>query len=37
MQPPTLPNYAKPGPYFGLLWLLQNKPKEKLGKSSDAK
>lgn len=37
MQPPSLPDDAKPGPYFGLLWLLWNKPEEKLGKNNDAK
>lgn len=37
MQSPMVPDYAKSGPYFDLLWLLQNKPKEKLGENNDAK
>lgn len=37
MQQPTLPICAKPGPYSGLQWLLQNISKDKLGKNNDTK
>lgn len=37
MQQFTLPDCAKPGPYSGLLWLLQNISKDELGKNNDTK